>query len=517
MQGNASNLEDRDNSYFILAFIIAAMAAAILASQTAYQGIGDSDYFWHITLGRYIVENKSIFKRDIFSWIAAERGYVETAHSWLGSVILYLFSAIFSNPFQGAVLYNAVTMALVFFILIYYYGSPLSKSNSKCVFFNAFFSIFLVFIQKLTSLSPRPGNIGLVLFVLSLVLLHDVYENKNSKKGYWLPIISLLWANIHGGSVPILFAFTALFLILALLPRFSFRGVGKTQERAPETIHKLAFISILEIVAALLNPYGWRLFIYFFHTNNATTKKYVSEWSPANLLSPTVVIALAALFVLLWQRRDDKTIDLSYLLPVGATLFMTGKYQRIDSYLAVCTAILISHEIKLQMGSYEPKKLNTMTIPKLVPLLSAVGLAFGILACIISSESYKTVTNRKDDPVTQELVDVLNEAAPKRMFTTYNDGGYLIYHGFRSFIDSRADPFPSEMLEKAICFEDIVGMDSKELENFISEYQFDAILLSKRESLNAWLQTNPEWTEEYSDDHFVLFFPVSQETEIRNS
>lgn len=74
-----------------LYFFAALLAAAVLVLEIEYSGIGDSDFYWHIVLGKEICATHTIPVNDTFSWLSQELDLTETAHSWLGSVIVYLF------------------------------------------------------------------------------------------------------------------------------------------------------------------------------------------------------------------------------------------------------------------------------------------------------------------------------------------------------------------------------------------------------------------------------------------
>ncbi len=505
MEKKANENGRKRTQWLIFAIVVGILSGAARMAQTGIRGIGDSDYYWHITLGKYILENRSIFREDIFSWIAAERGYVETAHSWLGTVIICLFSNVSSNPIYGAALFTGIMTAAISFVMACFYGSPFDKKNPKCDFPNAFLSIIIGLAILLIPVQPRPLNFGLLLFVLAMILLHDGFENPESRKCWWLPAISLLWANLHGGSVPILFAFQGLFLVLSILPPFSWKGIGQTSLRTAGRIRRFVLLWIADAAAALVNPYGWRLLIYSFHTNSEATKKYVMEWYPAKLLNFAVLAALLVLLMALLLREERKPIELSYLLPVLATLFMTGKYVRIESYLTLCTLMLIWHVLHTAFGSWTPKKLNSVRVKRITALLASLSVAMIGFSAAVTSDRFVNHDSRAGDPLSQGLLKAIDELQPKRMYTTYNDGGYLIYHGYQSFIDSRADLFLGSMLNRAIEFATMKNFSSDELEEYIREVGFDTILLSRKNSLNAWLALHPEWEAAYEDGEYTLY------------
>ena len=505
MEKNENENGRKRTQWLIFAFVVGILSGAVRMAQTGIQGIGDSDYYWHITLGKYILENRSVFREDLFSWIAAERGYVETAHSWLGSVIICLFFNASSNPIYGAALFTGLTTAAISFAMARVYGSPFDKENPKCDFPNAFLSIIIGLAIVLIPVQPRPLNFGLLLFALSMILLRDGFENPESRKCGWLPAISLLWANLHGGSVPILLAFQGLFLVLSILPPFSWKGIGQTSLRTVGRIRRFVFLWIADAAAALVNPYRWRLLIYSFHTNSEATKKYVMEWYPAKLLNLAVLAALLVLLMALLLREERKPIELSYLLPVLATLFMTGKYVRIEPYLILCSLMLIWHVLHTAFGTWIPKKLNSVRVKRITALLATISAAMIFFSAAVTSDKFVNHESRAGDPLPQGLLKAIDELQPERMYTTYNDGGYLIYHGYQSFIDSRADLFPGPVLNRAIEFAAMKNFSSDELEEYTREFGFDTILLSRENSLNAWLALHPKWKAAYEDGGYALY------------
>ena len=71
--------------------------------------ISDTDYFWHIELGKNIVETQTISTQNNLSWIGEERGLPFINHSWMSDILLYALSSIRGYMF-GAYLYGVLTM-----------------------------------------------------------------------------------------------------------------------------------------------------------------------------------------------------------------------------------------------------------------------------------------------------------------------------------------------------------------------------------------------------------------------
>ena len=61
------------------------------------------DYWWHVKVGEWIVQNKQVPKTGIFSWYAQENNLSWFAHEWLAEVILYGFTCLFGE--NGGIIY----------------------------------------------------------------------------------------------------------------------------------------------------------------------------------------------------------------------------------------------------------------------------------------------------------------------------------------------------------------------------------------------------------------------------
>ena len=117
-----------------LYFFAALLAAAVLVLEIEYSGIGDSDFYWHIVLGKEICATHTIPVNDTFSWLSQELDLTETAHSWLGSVIVYLFSCIFPNPIYGLLLFSFISAFVYALFMEFAWGKELKDPFENCLF-----------------------------------------------------------------------------------------------------------------------------------------------------------------------------------------------------------------------------------------------------------------------------------------------------------------------------------------------------------------------------------------------
>ena len=167
--------------------LILLFSVAIISTLFTTTGL---DYYWHMTAGKYMFNNNTILTKDIFSWILYNKNWI--SHEWLFEVIIYSFKLLFGN--LNIIIYCFINIFILLVIIFFN-----NKNYKKNTLFTIFWLMLFV-IMNSYSIIPRPHLISNVFFALTLYLLYNLKNNEYSNKIYLLPIISILWYNIHGGS-----------------------------------------------------------------------------------------------------------------------------------------------------------------------------------------------------------------------------------------------------------------------------------------------------------------------------
>lgn len=455
-------------------------------------GFADSDFYWHATLGKTICSTGSIPKQDVFSWIAQENGFTETAHSWLSSIIIYLFTVICGGDIGGGV-YCIVT-AIIFDIIVY----TLLIRKMKCILFQNIASICLAGITVTLFYSARPQSIGYSLFALAVYMLFKTWEKPTWKSVTILVGISVLQANFHGGTLPMIFAFEALFCIASVIPSWQFGNLRHNVQNKWHTFKIFAASLAASFLAGMLNPYGITLYWYFFITNNTVTKKYVTEWQPSTLFFSATIITLAIIFILFVILKGQRSFIKT--LCIFAALFMAGLHMRVAYYAMIIAFIVLILEVD-QLDLQISKQLPYVLFASLNAVCLAVVISYGL-----DGRLWADMNN----PVPDELVEYLEEKSFSRPYTDYDDGGYLIAKGQKSFIDSRADLFSDEVLKDGLYLSAFAFEDASEYERCFAQYKFDAIILSRESCFKFmnYLYTQVNWKQDFCSEDWVVFIPT---------
>ena len=108
------------------------------------------------------------------------------------------------------------------------------------------------------------------------------------------------------------------------------------------------------------------------------------------------------------------------------------------------------------------------------------------------------------------FIQELRELNPQRLYTSYNDGGLAIYHGFRDFADSRADLFPDDVIDASVS----LGTGSENttertVQDTLDKWDFDAVLLnrSQHQLCIEVMDLLPGWTRAIESQYYIVFVP----------
>ena len=154
--------------------------------------IPPNDYWWYIQLGQDILQNHSVPEVDSYTYTQAGKPYVFNA--WLSSVLFCLLQGATTATFLHGIL------PAIFCGLIWQCCRVVGARTRL-----TFFLTLMVVLIGASQWAMRPQLFSFPLF--GLTLLSILHWQRGRTQWVWiLPIITLLWVNLHG-------AFTLLFLL----------------------------------------------------------------------------------------------------------------------------------------------------------------------------------------------------------------------------------------------------------------------------------------------------------------
>jgi len=394
--------------------VILAMAALVLLGWFSTES-ADSDTWWHLKTGEYILRNHALPVPDPFSYTAymgkpAYPGEETTRdfnlkHEWLAQVMFYLAYA--AAGFPGLVLLRVAILSA------YCLLAGLVVFRRTGGFYRALIAAGLSALVAGFFLSDRPYQLTYLLLAATLAILEF-------RRWLWLlPAMMLVWANLHGG----------FFLGLIVLGVYCAEVLFLRWQKRPLPDEKtLWLVSAACLVAAAINPNGYLTLPVLIAYRESQLQRTLYEWAHGTLWPPNLISCLlfAAAGALVWQRPKTRLTDWLLLGLFGAAYVS-----------AVRNSNLVGLIAPIAIASYVPWKWR-------VP----VAAEFAAAALILALFGAERVEGRGLEFRAAEwkypsgAADfLLSHRIAGRVFNSYEKGGYLIWRLWpqqRVFVDGRA-------------------------------------------------------------------------------
>lgn len=189
----------------IAAAVLFALLMLFVFSLTL-KPLADPDIWWHMKVGQWMVENKSLLgKDDPFSYTTPkpvpDRQVDALRNQWLGQVVFYLAYAIGGLP--GVAVFRGL---LIVIPLVYLFFRFVKRGLDPLLALGLFIMPALLPATALTIQYERPQAFSFVLALFVVVLLEGLKEREAGGKktmliSVLLPLSMALWSNLHGGHI----------------------------------------------------------------------------------------------------------------------------------------------------------------------------------------------------------------------------------------------------------------------------------------------------------------------------
>ncbi len=368
----------------------------------------DTDAWWHLKTGEYIVHTDRLPYPDPFAYTTSMAkpsypGETETqrfnlTHEWLAQVAMYLVQA--TGGLGAVVLCKALLLAaicgLAGFIVRLRTGSWL-----WCV------AAALAAASVVTYFAHDRPSILSYLFSAAFLL---IFEDR--RRLWLLPVLALVWANCHGG----------FFLGWIICGAYACDALVR---RAADAKRVFAY-SVATVLLSGLNPNGFRVVTTLASYRSSPMTATLIEWSRPGLWGEphsyfVLLYGAAAILAISWRRV--RVSDWLLFLAFGAA-----------SLAAFRNLPLVGLLAPILIATYFPWK---RSLPLAAQYASAAAVAAALVWGIVAGSFFQLRAAEWRFPA--GAAGFLREHAPGvKLFNTYEDGGYLIWRGLPVFIDGRS-------------------------------------------------------------------------------
>jgi len=384
----------------------------------AFHNITDNDLWAKLALGASVLDDGHLLRHDVFAFTPVLPLYID--HEWGAGVIFYGLLKMFGPP---------ALMVLKIGLALGALGFGWAAGRRQDVDRNV-----LLLMAPLCAAAILPGYIPVIrchaltyfLFGATLFCLEELRHSRR-----WaavvLPLIMLIWANVHGGFVVGL-AVVFLYATLAL------------------PLGRLAVLPMATAVACaavtLINPYGVRFWQYLIPAL-LNPRARITEWQPLPILAWDdfwgfrLLFALTvAVIVLSWKRVSRKNFHgLAVMALVAAMGWRNRRHGPFFGVAALAFAGPYFENMAIRIASAVRLKFN----PVLGLGIVYLGMAFFVAVEILPGASWQPLAPVGEDPVREADILALAEAKGN-CATPFGWGSYVswrLYPNIKISMDGR--------------------------------------------------------------------------------
>lgn len=391
------------------------LAAVCLLGYFAVE-IVDTDFWWHLKTGQYIVERHSLPVPDPFAYTTAldthatsgeiAMRHFNLSHEWLSQAMMYLTYA--AGGFPAIVLARSILLTFICGI-----AGVLSTRAAGDIYAGiaAAVAAAMVAIEFATD---RPTLVTFAFVALFVAILEF-------RIWVWvLPVIAIVWANCHGG----------FFLGWVVLGAYSIEALAPYPRYAARERWRLWSVSVCAIAISGLNPNGFGVIQTVLQYRRSELMMNLVEWRRPLLWGPPysfdlLLYAAAVVLIVSWRK-----VRLAHWLLFAAFAAASLTAFRNILLIGFLAPFLICAYFPIRVPSFQ------RALAWAVPIFLIAALAAGA----VQGRFFQLGVAEWLVPAGAATY-VLSNHITAPLFNTYEHGGYLIWRLWpeeRVFIDGRA-------------------------------------------------------------------------------
>ncbi|NJN68043.1 MAG: hypothetical protein HC884_15700 [Chloroflexaceae bacterium] len=525
------------NQVWVLAALI------LVAMRPLMTPIPPHDFWWHMAMGREMVQTHTIPTTDHFSYTQAGESFYN--QSWLAQVLMYSLYRLGGLPL--ILLIQAGVMVLAYGLLLW-----LCIRRSRALRLSVSVLLLLIMPISFDNWNVRPQSYAFLLFAAFLVILtawrdgsdggrngqaeegppqaqetgpegkrHRSHRSHHSHRSWlWLlPLLMVGWVNLHGSFV-LGGALIAMTFVGEGARRFAevYRSFlrarpapGALQPKPPEhqrpPLRRLFLWGAVTAGAMFINPRGFGVLGYVRDLlSTSAVTDLVTEWSP-----PTIRETSGALFflflifcglVLAYTRHHPHPVEV--LTAVALLWLALGASRNIVWFAMAAMPLLVG-----QLADWLPRHSVSRSAPRPDGMVLVNRLLAGVLLLLLLLSlpwvkphlGLPPDVGRLLSPETPvEAVEVLREdpQPPRHLFHAMSYGSYLIWAAPDQpvFADPRIELYPLAQ------WHDYLNLNAgHQVPQLLDRYQIDGLLLDRKEQAGMLhlVHHDPAWELRYED------------------
>lgn len=273
---------------------------ALVAAAVCIYGMrqADPDFFGYLAYGRLFVQRGSLAGPDPFAYTS--HGFHWVSFEYLAQIVFWVTYDHF-GPI-GLIALKCVVGAGV---LAFVRSAVRLSTRDPYIWTPVFLLVALTLVRYFLF---RPQLFTFLFFAIFVAIVFRFVIA--GRAALWcLPLLTCIWANLHGGFVA---GLGALALAIGAKAWSQMNGSTNSIRAAAASVRSLVITLACCLLASLVNPEGVRLWNYISHELlHDTNRRYIEEWMPVSLQrdawsSVALTVMTATLIALGWMTTRQR-------------------------------------------------------------------------------------------------------------------------------------------------------------------------------------------------------------------
>lgn len=479
----------------------------------------DLDLGWHLRYGEYFFQTGQVLKDNILSFVWPDYKWVQA--SWGYDLLTYIVFKHFG--FLGMSLAGAFFTTLIFLVITF----PLKKFTIPQLFIIAV--IYLSQAAPLFGSGMRTQTPSTLFFALTIAIsYYSLFVSKTTKMYYLLPLLFLIWANMHGGFSLGLILIFIIWISLGAIMIIEWKKHVKVGLLSRKQWATFGLFLLLSVITPLFNPWGLRIYEETLKHSSNLNLSVITEWMPMNILSLEGIIALLFFaFTLLIAILRRKITDIPYIIILALVTYMAFSAVRFMIVFSVVMTYYLAQALP-EVEKKIIKKPYTYLLSRIVPFALFILLFLDVffvrfyfylpqpgLTSFHWSHYCRVLLsgNSQAKDCSEEITEIMLRDPPKgNGFHPYNYGGYLTWRvpQVKTFLDGRMAAWEKNGKTPPVIDGDTVFIHGNPIpfRRFDSQYNFKWAIVPTDTFIKTYLDTLSDagqWELKYSDEFYSYY------------
>ena len=445
----------------------------------------DFDLWARLVAGMGVIDGHQVLKTDMLSYIPTHTWW---DHEYGSGIVFYFFLKHF-GAYSLIYLQTAICFLITFFI------TRIIKLRGIKAPYNFIFWLFPVIAIAENFGNPIRCHLFSFLFFTVFLYILELVRRGNTKLIYILPIITIIWNNLHGGVVS----------GLGLIAIF---GIGEILERKPFKHYIIS--GILSFAALIINPWGWE-YIKFLLMANLMPRPDVAEWWSIfskhqlnNQIPFKIMLVLAiGLEVVSFMKNykfthNIKTIwqnsDKTKLILLVLTLYLAIAHVKLLPFFVIITAAYCYEDFQKYIEQKLPLWTKTFSAI-LVFIVSVYAITIKDFSVPVGADSYPH----------REVEFIKQNNLLGKVLVNFGHGSFVAYKLYphnQIYMDGRYEEvFYNNELEMLKNF----YLLKPNWEELLIKYPPDVMIIEKTYPVYTALNKHPDWRNVYETELFIVY------------